>query len=273
MKTIAPSLDEVTVVGTLTENFKYDHTAGNVQMFKSKISVQRASLTKDVIPLIVSLPVLKKFCQGNKDMMGVNVAVVGRLSSNNKPSEEDPNHKKLNIFIKTNSIQLVEKNVNHENHVVLSGYICKPVNIRKTLGIKDENGKYIKYPSKIADILLAVNVNFVICQNDKNGNIKKRPYKKTYYIPCIAWNKEADYASYLKVGDRITIDGRIQSREYYKNILPANNEDTPERKKNTVYEVSINVISRSVILEEENEELEMPEVTFTKDNNKEGFNI
>jgi single-stranded DNA-binding protein len=60
-----------------------------------------------------------------------------------------------------------------------------------------------------------------------------RPYNKSDYIPCIAWGRNARYSENLKVGDRIRIWGRIQSRNYQKKV---SEEEVITR---TAYEVSI----------------------------------
>ena len=70
---------------------------------------------------------------------------------------------------------------------------------------------------EIADILLAVN----------------RAYNKSDYIPCIAWGRNARFASHLKVGDNIKVWGRVQSRKYQKKISDDNIEER------TAYEISI----------------------------------
>jgi len=78
---------------------------------------------------------------------------------------------------------------NKDNQIYLDGYICKEAIYRKTpLG------------REIADLLLAVN----------------RPYGKSDYIPCIAWGRNARYASGFAVGSRVRVWGRVQSREYTK---------------------------------------------------------
>ena len=43
-----------------------------------------------------------------------------------------------------------------------------------------------------------------------------RAFGKSDYIPCIAWGRNAQFASRFKVGDRLHITGRLQSREYQK---------------------------------------------------------
>ena len=92
------------------------------------------------------------------------------------------------------------------NQIFLDGFICKEPIYRKTpLG------------REIADLLIAVN----------------RPYGKSDYIPCIAWGRNARYASQFLVGSRLRIWGRVQSREYTKRI-----SDT-ETEKRVAYEVSV----------------------------------
>lgn len=92
------------------------------------------------------------------------------------------------------------------NQIFLDGYICKPPIYRKTpLG------------REIADLLLAVN----------------RPYGKSDYIPCICWGRNARYANSFAVGERCSVWGRIQSREYMKKI------DEDQVEKRVAYEVSV----------------------------------
>ena len=60
-----------------------------------------------------------------------------------------------------------------------------------------------------------------------------RPYGKSDYIPCIAWGRNARYASSFDVGGRVKIWGRVQSREYVKKI------DEVDSEKRVAYEVSV----------------------------------
>lgn len=77
------------------------------------------------------------------------------------------------------------------NTVELEGTLCRPPTVRSTpLG------------REIADLLLAVN----------------RPYGRSDYLPCIAWGRNAHRAGAWTVGTRLRLLGRIQSREYIKNL-------------------------------------------------------
>ncbi len=75
------------------------------------------------------------------------------------------------------------------NRLLLTGTLCKlPVLRRTPLG------------REICDLILAVN----------------RKYGRADYIPCIAWGRLAREAACLQVGDRIRVEGRLQSRAYIK---------------------------------------------------------
>ncbi len=93
---------------------------------------------------------------------------------------------------------------------MLSGYICKPPVYRTT-----------PFNREIADLLVAVN----------------RAYNKSDYIPCIAWGRNARFVQNLKVGDRVALSGRIQSREYQKRLSET------EAVTMTAYEVSVSKLA------------------------------
>lgn len=95
------------------------------------------------------------------------------------------------------------------NSIYLNGYICKPTVYRTT-----------PFGREITDIILAVN----------------RSYGKSDYIPCIAWGRNAKFASCLNVGDNIELYGRIQSREYQKKI------SDEEIITKTAFEISVSKI-------------------------------
>ena len=69
------------------------------------------------------------------------------------------------------------------------GALCKPPVYRST-----------PFGREICDLMLAVN----------------RAFGKSDYIPCIAWGRNAQYAARFRVGDRLRVTGRLQSREYQK---------------------------------------------------------
>ena len=76
-----------------------------------------------------------------------------------------------------------------ENLVRLTGTLCKPPILRVT-----PRGR------EICDMMLAVN----------------RRCARSDYLPCIAWGEQASRAGSWSVGDRVSLTGRLQSREYRK---------------------------------------------------------
>jgi len=91
------------------------------------------------------------------------------------------------------------------NQIQLSGILCRTPTLRRTpLG------------REICDIILAVN----------------RRYGRADYLPCIAWGAVAAQAADMRTGQRLTVEGRVQSRVYTKN-------DNGVLTDRTAYEVSI----------------------------------
>jgi single-stranded DNA-binding protein len=58
-----------------------------------------------------------------------------------------------------------------------------------------------------------------------------RPYGRSDYLPCICWGALARRARLWSSGQRLALEGRVQSREYLKMT-----ESGPE--KHTAFEVS-----------------------------------
>ena len=191
----------VTVIGTIVSDFTFSHAVFGEGFYLVDLSVNRLSEQADVIPLLVS----ERLLDVTKDYRGCTIEADGQFRSYNR-HEGVKNRLVLSIFVR--EIQFLEEFTDYTrtNQIFLDGYICKEPIYRKTpLG------------REIADLLVAVN----------------RPYGKSDYIPCIAWGRNARFASGFSVGTRIQIWGRVQSREYTKKL-----SDT-ECEKRTAYEVSV----------------------------------
>lgn len=249
-----PTNNAAHLIGELKEDFSFNHICRGTKMYSSSIIVRRDSGVEDVLPIMVPKQVVREFKRMIKKPVGAVVEIKGRLSSFN---EKLSDRVKLRIFIKVKTMTLMAKDTKHVNEINLKGYICKEVNYRKTPGRTDEKGNVIKKPSRITDILLAVN---------------NKQLNASYYIPCIAWNKEADHASYLKVSDKIAVKGRMQSREYRKEIFIQPDEDKKinnDRQFETrvAYELSINTLTE--VMDDEN----VGEVEVTVSTGADGFNL
>ena len=140
-----------------------------------------------------------------QDYRGQTVEAIGQFRSYNC-HEGVKNRLVLSVFVRELNFLEEFTDCTKTNQIYLDGYICKEAIYRKTpLG------------REIADLLLAVN----------------RPYGKSDYIPCIAWGRNARYASGFAVGSRVRVWGRVQSREYTKKLSETQCE------KRVAYEVSV----------------------------------
>ena len=205
--------NQVTLIGEIVSNFEFSHELYGEGFYTAMLASERTSGQKDIIPIMVS----DRLVDTGADWTGRFVKVLGQFRSYNK-HEGERNRLILSVFAREfEEFEELPFSDNYSNHISLDGYICKKPTYRETpLG------------REIADILLAVN----------------RQYGKSDYIPCIAWGRNARFASGLEVGTRLQIEGRIQSREYQKRI------SDDEYETRTAYEVSI---SKMEVVEETEE--------------------
>ena len=192
--------NQVTVMGEVVSNFSYSHEIYGEGFYMVDIKCTRLSDSFDIIPVMVS----ERLLDVTASYVGMLLCVNGQFRSYNR-HEERKNRLVLSVFAR--EVKFIEEmeESSKTNQIYLDGYICKPTVFRKTpLG------------REIADVLLAVN----------------RPYRKSDYIPCLCWGRNARFADSLDIGDHLQIKGRIQSREYSKRISET------ETESRTAYEVS-----------------------------------
>lgn len=168
-----------------------------------QLAVPRLSGQVDIIPITISEKLLSEENVKENDTLTIK----GQFRSYNK-LEDGKSRLILTVFVR----ELIQTDAEQNpNTVEISGYICKEPIFRTT-----------PFNREIADILVAVN----------------RSYNKSDYIPCIAWGRNARFVENLKVGTKINIIGRIQSREYTK-VLDKNVDPVVK----TAYELSISKIN------------------------------
>lgn len=189
--------NEVVIAGII-ENLEYDFTCAGERFQKGIIKAKRTSGTFDKIPVVISERILDK----ETDYKGKFVEIKGNLRVYREKTE-----RKKNLYVFASEIFFSEYGVWNRNDVILDGYICKEVHLRKT-PVTERN---------IADALIAYN----------------HRYGKTFYISCVFWGKTAKYVSELPVGTKLEINGRFQSREYSKRI------NEKEYEIRTAYEISV----------------------------------
>ena len=193
--------NKVCVIGEIAGTFEFSHEVFGEGFYLTELSVRRLSDQVDVIPLLIS----ERLIDVSGDYRGQTIQVNGQFRSYNR-HEGTKNRLILSVFVR--EVDFIEEFTDYTktNQIFLDGFVCKAPVYRKTpLG------------REIADLLVAVN----------------RPYGKSDYIPCIAWGRNARYATGFEVGGRIRIWGRVQSREYTKRI----GEEESERR--VAYEVSV----------------------------------
>ena len=206
--------NRVSIIGEIVSDFRFSHEVFGEGFYIIDVSVNRLSDMTDIIPLMVS----ERLVDVKQSYIGQLVEATGQFRSYNK---HDGIRNKLVLSIFVRDWQLIEENQESgkTNQIFLDGFICKSPIYRKTpLG------------REISDLLIAVN----------------RPYGKSDYIPCIAWGRNARFASSFEVGKRIQVWGRVQSRDYVQKI---NETDT---EKHTAYEVSVSKLE--YVNDEEREE-------------------
>ena len=205
--------NKVSVIGTIVSDFTFSHAVFGEGFYLLDLSVSRLSEQADVIPLMIS----ERLIDVTRDYRGCTIEAIGQFRSYNR-HEGSKNRLVLSVFVR--EVRFMEEFTDYTktNQIFLDGYICKEPIYRKTpLG------------REIADLLVAVN----------------RPYGKSDYIPCIAWGRNARYASGFAVGTRILIWGRVQSREYTKRLSET------ECEKRVAYEVSVSKLERGDMARQE----------------------
>ncbi len=194
--------NSVTVIGRIIEECVFDHEVYGEGFYTFKVSVNRLSDNYDELPITIS----ERLTDKDLIVKGKAVRIFGQLRSYNNFSDKK-NRLILTVFAR--EIELFDEvPEGNPNSIELNGFICKEPVYRVT-----------PFGREIADVLVAVN----------------RAYKKSDYIPCIAWGRNARYVNKLQVGNNIKLWGRIQSRVYHKKT-----EDGIENK--TAYEVSVSRI-------------------------------
>lgn len=193
--------NHVSISGIITSDFQTICTACGKKYYILHIKARRLSGNIDIIPVVVP----DRLIESEKEYRGMYVCIIGQYCSKNYYEQQK---RRLKLYIYARELELVtERNRSvDDNCIFLDGYVCKEPVYRIT-----------PLRRSITDMLIAVN----------------SPHGKTDYIPCICWGRIAYYASSLSVGSHVSVEGRVQSREYYKQL------NSMESEKRTAYEISV----------------------------------
>ena len=189
--------NRIVAVGRLEGPLNLSHEVMNEPFYMGTLLVKRLSGALDRLPLTVPG---KLMAGGEMEYEGL-LMVQGQVRSYNKVVDGAG---RLMVTLFAQSIAPAEDN-DTLNKVTIAGALCRPPVYRST-----------PFGREICDMMLAVN----------------RAFGKSDYIPCIAWGRNAQYASRFNVGDRVRLTGRLQSREYQKLL------ENGEYMMRMAYEVS-----------------------------------
>ncbi len=159
---------------------RYSHSSRGQDFYLLPLRVQRLSGVEDRLQLILR----REFLPQAEAIGDGKLAVTGELRSFNNHKSDGPKLV-LTVFVR----ELESWDGEDLNQVRLLGTLCRPPKLRSTpLG------------REITDLMLAVN----------------RRCGRSDYLPCICWGTLARRAARWDTGQRLQLEGRLQSREYSK---------------------------------------------------------
>ena len=181
--------------GDLVALPEYSHENHGRKFYRFFLEVPRLSGAIDTLPIVAQLELLEAL-----DLIrGQRMTVEGQIRSHN---HSDENGRHLMIFVFASSLTMEDGEP--INDVSIEGLLCREPTFRRTpLG------------REICDAMLAV----------------PRAFRRADYLPCILWGRTAQEISRCTTRDRVSIQGRLQSRIYtkYQNDVPT---------ERTAYEIS-----------------------------------
>lgn len=192
--------NQIFLRGCLAEPPRFSHESHGAVYHTFPLAVSRLSGVTDLLNILAPRSLLELLAPEEGEML----EITGEVRSFNNRSGVGS---KLVISVLARTI--CRTAAPPANELTLSGAICRPPNLRHTPLGRD-----------ICDLLLAVN----------------RRYGRSDYLPCIAWGSLALACGDLPVGTRLRLEGRLQSRIYYK-------EENGRNVPHTAFEVSAMSIS------------------------------
>ena len=201
-------LNQIILRGRAAGEAVFSHVTHDEAFYLFPLAVERLSGNEDVLNVQFSRRLLAHV----EIAEGERLEVRGSLRTFNNKSGIGA---KLVITVQAQSI--VPTADDHINDLTLVGTICRRGEPRRTpLG------------REICDFTLAVN----------------RRYGRSDYLPCIAWGSMAQRCAAMDVGQRLRLEGRLQSRVYTKQL-------GDRSEKRVAFECSAMSLTREVSLSEE----------------------
>ncbi len=175
------SANRAELCGTVLEQPRFSHESRGIRFFVFPLETLRLSGTADRLNVVVREGLPTGLAEAGRRLWAA-----GELRSFNNRSGVG-NRLILTVYAR----ELAEGTGPDDNHILLTGAICKEPNYRVT-----------PMGREICDIILAVG----------------RRYRRSDYIPVIAWGAQARDAARCPVGTMLSVRGRLQSRTYTKLI-------------------------------------------------------
>ena len=169
------------LTGTLAGRPHFSHSSRGAEFWQFPLAVRRLSGTEDILNIVARRELLEALAPEEAEKL----QVLGELRSFNNRSGTG-----AKLVITAYAHALSRSDGEDENSLCLTGTLCKPPTLRQTPLGRD-----------ICDLMLAVN----------------RHYGRSDYLPCICWGSLAREAACWAVGQRLRLEGRVQSRRYLKN--------------------------------------------------------
>ena len=190
----------IRLCGTIVGTPVYSHAGRGEQFYTFPLEIRRLSGNTDTINIVVRESQLRLL----DGAPGEKLCLTGQLRTYN--NRRGGGAKLVSTVL---AKELFFCDADDENSVILRGTLCKEPNLRTTPMGRD-----------ICDLMLAVN----------------RRYGRSDYLPCITWGLKAREAAEWGTGTMVTLEGRIQSRNYIKIV----GGDPVEK---TAFEVSVTDIA------------------------------
>lgn len=195
-------MNKVIIAGEIVQQPELSHELFGEKMYEFKVSTKRTSGTPDIISCLVAENLVREI----RENKFVNVH--GEIRTCFKPGETGGRRLIVNVFVK--SIGEYENDV--DEVYAYSASLGRSPKFREVTGGK-----------KLSELMLGI----------------ERGRKDVVdVVPAICWNGNAEKVLHLKPGDKVSLTGRLQSREYTK---PLENGETLTR---TVYEISVYKIKK-----------------------------
>lgn len=184
----------VRLYGFFTGILYVDHVAHGKKFYRATLAVMRLSGMVDFIPVTIPYDAISYSGMLSVDPITTPVRVDGEIRTYRVMID---GMKKRITTVYAHSITIC-KPEDEYNMVELHGTLRREPIYRQTpLG------------REITDLMIEV----------------QRPHGKRDHIPCIVWGRKARYARHLHAGDKLTVKGRIQSRDYKKVLEDGSVED------------------------------------------------